>query len=131
MNPESSLSEGRPRGERLRQWSCLWGGGLAWTLHLLAIWLIAEFGCVGEARKPPGEGLSAVAWGILAATGICLGLAGWATRASWRRARSERGSEAKFLGRTGLVLNPLFALVILAETVPVFFYLEKCGSHIQ
>lgn len=116
--------------KRLVDWSCLWGGGVAWGLHLVAAWLIAEFGCVGGSRDTSGDGVSPVAWAVFGTTAVCLGLAGWATWSSWRRTRGGAAGSG-FIGRTGLILNPLFAMVILAQTVPVFFYLKDCGGHLQ
>lgn len=115
---------------RLRLWACLWGGGAAWTAHLLAVWLIAEFGCLTGLAKPGPLDISWVAWLILAVTVVCLALAGIATYASWRHARRDTGKPARFLGRTGLVANPLFMLVIIVQTLPVFFYLRDCGVYI-
>lgn len=122
---------------RLLLWSCLWGGGVAWLVHLLSIWLLAEFGCLGALAEPGPLDVSRVAWLVLAASALCFVAAGVATLASWRCRRhggdagaGEDAEAARFVSRYGLVANPLFMLIILAQTLPVFFHLSDCASPI-
>lgn len=119
---------------RLLLWSCLWGGGVAWALHLMAVWVVAEFGCMSALGRPGPLGASWVAWVILGVSALCLALAGLATLASWRYSRGGGGSDGerpgRFAARTGLVANPLFIFIIIAQTLPVFFYLRDCGTYI-
>ncbi|MEX1049246.1 MAG: hypothetical protein WED15_06940 [Akkermansiaceae bacterium] len=120
--------------DRLLLWSCLWGGGVIWMLHLLAVWTIAEFGCLTALARPGPLEISWVAWLILAVSVVLLSLTGLITWISWRRAGGGGGSDGerpgRFAARVGLVVNPLFGLIIIAETLPVFFYLRDCGTHL-
>jgi len=129
---EPSASESPPH--RLRVWSCLWGGGLAWALHLAAVWAIAEFGCMTAMARPGPLEVSWVAWGILGVSVLCLALAGIATLESWRQAHSGAGSggerPARFAAGSGVVVNSLFMFIIIAQTLPVFFYLRDCGTYL-
>lgn len=132
MNQKRAGSEVRKRGGGLRESGCLWGGGVAWAIHFMVAWSIAEFGCLGETRETTDDrGVSILAWAILGVTMVCLALAAWATLASWRRARAAREAETGFVGRAGLIANPLFMFIILVQTVPVFFHLNDCVSPIQ
>ncbi len=117
---------------RLFVWSSLWLGGIAWLLHLLTAWALAEFGCMSALAGPGPAGISWVAWGILAATVPCLLLCGLASWAGWRCGRGPMGGgeTAGFFVRFGLAANPLFALIIIAQTIPVFYHLKDCGIHI-
>ncbi len=131
MNEERSISEVPAASGRLRLWSCRWCGGVAWGLHLVTVWLIAEFGCPSELARPGPLGVSGVAWLALAVSIGCLALGGLATWASWRRSRGGGEEPARFIGKVGLVANPLFMLVIAAQTMPIFFHLQECGNYIK
>jgi hypothetical protein len=119
---------------RLLLWSCLWGGGVAWMLHLAAVWLIAEFGCMTALGRPGPMGYSWVAWTILGVSLLCLAVAGLATLVSWKYSQGGGGSDGerpgRFAARTGLVANPIFMFIIISQTLPVFFYMKDCGTYI-
>lgn len=122
---------------RLLIWGSLWGGGVAWFLHLLAVWAFAEFGCLSRLAHPGPLDVSWVAWLGLVASLLCFALGGVATWASWRcRQRLEAahppagGETARFVVRCGLVANPFFMLIIVTQTLPIFYYLRDCGTYI-
>jgi len=127
MNPNETSAP----ANRFLLWSCMWGGGLAWLLHFLAIWICAEFGCLGGWGVAGPLEISRVAWLVLTVSGVCLALAGLASYASWHwcSRNSDSGIEA-FVARYGTVANPVFMLVIAVQTLPVFFHLRDCGSAI-
>jgi hypothetical protein len=108
-------------------WVCLWGGGAAWLLHFIAIWICAEFGCISGLGRPGPLGISLVAWLVLAFTGIFIMLGNLALYNSWRLCHHKHALE-RFVARCGLVLNAMFLLIIAVQSVPVFFYLKSCGS---
>jgi hypothetical protein len=109
------------------------GGGIAWLLHLLSAYAIAEFGCVAGAGAHRWAGVTLVAWLLLGVTAVLL-LAGVASMlvAVKLRAREPGGelesslSARAYLARSGAIMSGLFVLIILAQTVPIFYYLESC-----
>ena len=121
---------GRLSAER---WFVFLGGGIAWLLHLLVAYAVAEFGCVaGWGRF---MGLPVVTWLILGLTVPLLAIACAALLAGYRyekrfATREPQGLDAQDPGvalvRYGVVANALFILTILGETVPVFFFLMGC-----
>jgi hypothetical protein len=111
---------------------CWLGGAIAWLVHLLGAYALAEFGCVaGWQRVAPG-GVTAVAWGILALSVAAVAMSAWAfsvaARADKRLTRvSDPTRTRHFAARSGMWLNGLFFVIIMAETMPVLFYLRGCG----
>ncbi len=118
MNPRDRLPVSR--------WTlrfCLLGGGIAWTLHLVGAWAIAEFGILG--------GFAGVNTLILVLSAAMLLAAGAATLVSAhvrRAAGPENHEDARtvaFCGRFGIVTNAVFTVIIAAQTVPVFYFLDQ------
>lgn len=116
-------------------WLILVAGAVAWFARFLAVWALSEYGCIsgvlGEgAVLTPVVAVSVVTVPFLAvAVGACL--------YSWRALRVSRtasptGNQAvestRFFAATGLVVNAVFTGVILAETLPVYFFLDQCRS---
>ncbi len=129
----TTISQSNDSPHRLLLWSCLWGGGVAWALHLMTVWVLAEFGCMTALGRPGPFGFSWVAWTILGVSALCLAFAGLATLVCWRHSQGE-GTDGerpgRFAARTGLVANPIFMFIIIAQTLPVFFYMRDCGTYI-
>ncbi len=116
-----------------RRWFAFLGGGIAWTLHLLSIYAIGEFGCTSGFDETMWLGVSAVAWLLIGASAILLGVATAAVVIGYRDAggrwndSDEPPEDAQeILSQFGWVLSALFMLVILIESVPIFFYLDGC-----
>jgi hypothetical protein len=117
-----------------RRWFAFLGGGIAWTLHLLSIYAIGEFGCVGGWGHVSYWGISAVAWMILIVSMLLLVPAAAATLIGYRDARHDLKQESptrddeggKYLSSFGWILSALFTLIILVESLPVFGYLHGC-----
>jgi preprotein translocase subunit SecG len=120
--------------ETWRRWFAFLGGGIAWTLHLLSIYMIGEFGCVSGWGDITYLGLSAVAWSILLVSVLLLVPAVAATIVGYRDARQDSLFESpqgedeggEYLSRLGWILSGLFTLIILVESLPVFAYLHGC-----
>lgn len=117
-------------------WFSLVGGGTAWLLHLLASYVISEFGCVSGLDASNWLGISYVAWWLIVATVVTGALAAVACYASWRTGKLLRGAGTEnaavttetqlFVARASLFLNAFFAFVIFMQGVPIFFFLPEC-----
>lgn len=121
-----------PPGRALR-WFGLLGGAFAWLAHLLLAYAIAEFGCAGVEHPPTFLGVTAIAWALLILTAVLL-LVALASAAAARRSMRRPPDPApppcaeaeRLMARAGLILDALFCLIILAQAVPIFFYLQDC-----
>ncbi|OFZ53315.1 MAG: hypothetical protein A2428_10220 [Bdellovibrionales bacterium RIFOXYC1_FULL_54_43] len=118
-----------------RRWFAFLGAGLAWTFHLLTIYVIGEFGCVSGFDQQKIFGISSVAWLLIATTAIALIPAAMGTIIAyhdWRRDGASEGSSenegGRYLSSYGFVLSALFVLIILVESLPIFGYLDSCGT---
>ena len=118
----------------LNRWAlrfALLGGGVAWLLHLVICYLIAEFGLLsGLDRQLWAGGIDAVSWLLLGCTAVMLTLAVAATEAARRVALRPGGDEevrltASFCSRFGMVTNAAFVAIIVAQTVPILFHLRQ------
>jgi hypothetical protein len=134
----SEKTEDRRIGQRGkgRPFLLFWtmASGLAWLLHLLLAYAIAEWGCIRGSRVIAG--ISGTAWLLLALSFLLLAASAAATFIPWRHLRrmeaaggesdTQRGAE-EHLARMGFLAGVGFTLVILIESIPIFFYLQECG----
>src|SRR5687768_2504269 len=80
-------------------WFGLFGGAIAWTVHLMLAYAAAEFGCVGGLGDRDYLGFSLVAWLEVALTLATTLIAGAATAVAHRQHRRLQGhSEEVALG---------------------------------
>ena len=115
-------------------WFGLLGGAIAWTFHLMLAYAAAEFGCVGQLGERSYQGLSMVAWLELALTSVATLAAGAATLVAYRSYRRLRSIEAKentvaaeqHAAYAGLLTSGLFTFIILFESIPILYYLQRC-----
>lgn len=116
-----------------QRWFALLGGGVAWTLHLLSAYAIAEFGCLSGLGD--WLGIPVIIWLIAGITLPLLALSAVATLVGMRYERRhgthehaalEADDPGVSLVRYGIVANALFILTILAQTVPLVFFLRGC-----
>lgn len=120
---------------RSRLYFSFYGGALAWTAHLLLAWLIAEFACIAQVDHVELFGITLIAWSLLLLSllmfllAIAAALAGWHAK---HRLKSEEtldheGQDVEIhFARSGAIMSGLFALVIIAQTVPIFYFLGSC-----
>lgn len=106
----------------------LLGGGVAWTLHLLLAYVIAEFGIVSGFVDTRWAGLDAVSWLLIGLSVAMLALAAAASWASWRvrcaDGDDEEARTVRFCVRFGRAANVAFLVIIAVESVPIFFFLR-------
>jgi hypothetical protein len=127
ISPPPAISD---RRLRFMIWICLWGGGAAWLLHLLAVWIIAEFGCLSSFSHLGFMGMTSVAWAILGISLLCAAVTVLAIVVSVHCSR-QGGDSFRFVSRYGIAANPVFLLIITAQTLPVFYHLGDCGSNMM
>lgn len=112
----------RPSRWRLR--FALLGGGVAWLLHLLLVYLIAEFGTLsGLAHHQWGAGLGVVSWLLLGCSAVMLSLAVVAIVVARALLRTSR-EPLRFCARLGLASNVAFSIIIAVQTIPIFYFLS-------
>jgi hypothetical protein len=117
-----------------RRWFAFLAAGIAWTVHLLSIYAIGEFGCVSGLHRVTYAGISAVAWMILISSAAMFAVAGTAAWVGYRDAKQDERAHlpagedegGRYLSWFGFILSSIFALIILVETLPVFAYLDGC-----
>lgn len=116
-------------------WFGLFGGGIAWTFHLLSAYAAAEFGCVGGLGEHRYWNVSFVAWMELALTALAVLVAAVATVVAYRMLRrlqsstheaTAEGDAERYTARAGLLTSGIFTFVILFESIPILFYLRNC-----
>lgn len=101
----------------------LWGGMLVWFFSLVAVWGITEIDAYTEA-------FSATLLGVPSATLIAMVLillcaltalsAGFVAAAHQPRRAADPEDDAPFIVRFGVLINGLFTIAILANTLPFF-----------
>lgn len=118
---------------RASLWFGLLGGAIAWTIHFLSAYAVAEFGCVGKLGQRSYGNISIVAWLELALTAVAVLVAATATAAAYqnqRRLLASAGGAALeaecCTARAGLYTSAIFTFVILFESIPIFFYMRSC-----
>lgn len=117
-------------------WFSLLGGGVAWLAHLVGAYVIAEFGCESGMTKHAWRNVSVVAWLLLALTAwtmlvaIAGALVGWGSLRRLGPGDMEGATGVRDARRAvawaGLAASGLFALTILVESIPIFYYLQTC-----
>lgn len=114
---------------RWRMRFALLGGGVAWLLHLLLAYVIAEFGVLsGFARTTWAGGLSATLWLLL---GLSVAMAFMAAAATWvawglrtpQPKENEIRDTLRFCARFGLGANLTFLAIIAAQSIPLLYFL--------
>ncbi len=120
---------------RVNLWVGLFGGAMAWAIHFLSAYVVAEFGCVGKLGERSYWNISLVAWLELVLTFAAVLAAAISTAVAYRsqlRLWSATDAECatlqaeRYTARAGLLTSGIFTFVILFESIPIFFYLRSC-----
>jgi hypothetical protein len=114
-------------------WFAIFGGALAWLAHLLGAYAIAEFGCIAGLGKVTLLQITAVAWLLIGLSVVMAGVAFAAVAVSLHRrrqvlpvARDRAGTPAMYISRLGFIAGVFFTVVIVAQSIPIIFYLGRC-----
>lgn len=146
LSPDSSASETQPNPEASREPAgglvslFLFGGAICWTIQLLFAVFISEWGCISGMGDFRLFGVTAIAWSVIAVSLLTMALTGWAMRLSLgscrRQSRSAAESDsedfaaeresARYLAQVAVWSNGLFLFIIVAQTIPILFYLTEC-----
>jgi hypothetical protein len=115
-------------------WLGLLGAPSIWMVHFLAIWMIAEWGCLAGWSGFTLLGFQAITVLLVIVTCIALPLvvaAGLLAWRNWRWARAstneyEADNRSVYMGFGGVALSTLFGFAILLESLPALL-LGLCG----
>lgn len=120
----------------LRLWFGVMGGPVAWTLHILLAYGVAEFGCISPFRKVHFIGFSGVAWLEVLVMLVMLVIAVFASMVAGRNSELVTGHlkathlephDARvFMARSGVLSSRLFIFIIIVQSLPILFYLREC-----
>lgn len=114
---------------RFAAWFALLGGGVAWFARFLVIWIIAEFGCVSGVLDVGGLRSPVVVLTMASVPFLAVALA--AVYVGWSRYRAgaaadASGSGSRFLTGTGAIASGIFVVIMIAEIIPIFYFLDGC-----
>jgi hypothetical protein len=119
-------------------WFSMIGGGVAWAFHLTATYATGEWGCASRFGESRILGVTVPAWILVGWTLLSLAACLWAAFAGLRAELELRRREKErnpihdrrhpgiYIGRAGFITSLLFALIIAAQGVPIFFFLNHC-----
>lgn len=120
---------------RVSLWVGLFGGAMAWAIHFLSAYVVAEFGCVGGLGVRSYWDISLVAWLELVLTFAAILIAAASTVVAYR-SRLRLSSDTvgacatqqaeRYTAHAGLLTSGIFTFVIVFESIPIFFYLRSC-----
>ncbi len=122
-----------PRASLWRLGFILLGGGTAWFGHLVFAYLIAEFGVLTHLHRTTWSGVSAVVWLIAGLSVLMFLIATLASWAAWNERARDPGRvgdaedvthAGRFCRRFGLATNLAFTVVIVIQTIPIFYFLR-------
>ena len=110
-------------------WLSLFGGGVVWLLHFLLAWALSEWGCE-RGSGVLALGISGTNWLLLLMTGVILiaaaAITWFSIHLQRRLAGRSRGPSEEDVLRVAVRLNLLFLFIIMVETIPVFYFLQRC-----
>jgi K+-transporting ATPase A subunit len=122
---------------RILLWFGFLGGAIAWSIHLVAAALIAEWGCFSGLQQTSYGGITLVAWILILLSGAMFLIALFATLSACavRKRLPAAGDDSalpphdemdQFLARFGVAASGVFTFIILAESLPILYFLTDC-----
>lgn len=134
MNATLRLRRNTWHSSRAALWFGLLGGAVAWLLHLLTAYAVAEFGCVGTLGQQAYRGISLVAWsviavslllGIVSATATVVALRLYVAHAANPDTDPVQAAE-RMTAWVGGCSSGIFTLAIAFESIPLWYYFQGC-----
>lgn len=118
-------------------WFGFLGGAIAWSIHLVAAALIAEWGCFSGLQQTTYGGVTLVAWLLILLSVSMFLIAVFATAAAYAVKKrlpvlAENDDLApheemdRFLARFGVAASGVFVFIIAAESLPILYFLSDC-----
>lgn len=126
------------RGKRLPGWrlSCgVFVPALAWLMHLLGAATLSEWACLSGWGGSTTMGITTLNWLLVGLSVVSVSLAALGTVIAYRMLASVPGdpgrdasedSTGRDLARVGFWGGTMFLVAILAECVPIFYFLTGC-----
>jgi hypothetical protein len=127
-----------PGVSRSRLWFGLLGGAIAWFVHLVGASIISEWGCLSGLHQNELAGITVVAWMLIGLSVIMAIIAVVAASSAFQVNRhynqaaggdahesDEHGTDV-YMARVGVWSSGLFVLIILAESLPILYFLTEC-----
>src|SRR5690606_39142115 len=119
-------------GRRALLWFGFLGGATAWSVHLVAAALIAEWGCFSGLQQTMYWGVTLVAWLLILLSAAMLLIAVLATAAAYvvkKRLPAHTVDDElaphdemdQFLARFGIAASGVFVFIIAAESLPILY----------
>lgn len=109
-------------------WYGLVGGPIVYSLHFLAVYLLAEAACKADLLRYRIWGLEAISFWVVVLTVVAAAITGYGAFLAYRNWRRTRENEAQglpsypsFMAFTGLWLSGLFTVTILLTGLPALF----------
>lgn len=130
VEPETRSDLSRPATGRWSLGLGLLGAPIAWAIHLLLCWVIAEWSGLTGSLESAFLGLAVRDWLLIGVSLATLGAAVAATLLArgcvsrLRDVQSRDRSQAWFVARAGVMTGYVFTFVIAVETLPIFFHLR-------
>jgi hypothetical protein len=127
-----------PQAATVNRWALYFGwlgGAVAWSAHFAVVYVAAEFGCLSGFGHRTYAGVNAVAWVVIVATVLALGVTAAAIWTAYRldkfleaeeRGGTDTAAPRAHLARTGLITSVIFAFLTAVQAIPVFFFLGEC-----
>jgi len=125
-----------PQVSRYQLWFGMLGGAIAWSVHIVAASLTAEWGCLGGIDRWEYMGITSVAWMILGWSLAMTIIAAVATGIAYGNHRrlsnvkpkgpTDPAETSRFLAYVGMLASGVFLAIILVQSVPILFYLTEC-----
>lgn len=113
--------------KRYSYWFGFWGAALAWLGHFLFAYGIGEFGCVANFAGKEALGMSLVSWLLVLIAVLFFAIGVFSCRVALSNFKNSKDQSEAFSQKSGFILGLVFTSFILFQSVPVFFFLKKCG----
>jgi hypothetical protein len=124
----NEIAQSNPSHSNRSLWFGLVGGPIVYSLHFLAVYLLAETACQADLLRYRILGLEAISFWVVVLTIVAAAITGYSTflaYGNWRRGRGRDRNGASgyrpFMAFVGLWLSGLFTVTILLTGLPALF----------